>query len=206
MHVTELGEDIPPDLWATHDFAIFTCDLITKVKGCKCDDALRLAQLAAEQCSGSFANMCVVGIKLDEIPPTPLDMATTVHRAARALANRAASLRLFPVSCVSQRGISDLYTFISKRHTCSARRRQSLKSIAYLVQRVHPHTVVERPSPSDRMWRVFDSWRTWALDAFARLLSLPVPKDVNQAVSQSQAVRSDIRTYCDLTDPGYGRT
>ena len=52
--------------------------------------------------------------------------------------------------------------------------------------------VVEQPPLVDQLRQACGACCTWILDAFARLLALPVPKDVNQAVSPDPTVYNDV--------------
>lgn len=114
FHATNLGHNIPAEVWTTFNFAIVTYDLTAVQSGSLCNDAFALAQTLVQQQGGSFNNICVAGIKLDQIPQTPLDMAARVYEGARTLALRSTSLLLFPVSCVTGVGLSELALYVGK--------------------------------------------------------------------------------------------
>ena len=117
--MSEVGEGKNSNLLVNFDFVIFTFDLTVAYA----DEAGSLStwrlicDILPDQ---DFARVCVVGTKWDLIPPDSLQVALAFEDRARQLALEAPSLKMLPVSCVTNTGCYNLALYISKPdHTCS---------------------------------------------------------------------------------------
>ena len=107
--VSDLGGQVPADLWRNYDYAIITFDLTGKTEDF--EPVWTLIRECFDTCHDTH-RLVVVGTKRDLVPPNPYDTAVLVHGRARDVAYRYPGLGMLGVSSLQGTGYSELIAHI----------------------------------------------------------------------------------------------
>ena len=111
LHLDDLGDEVPSDLWQNYDFVIVTFDLGGENKAFELAWPL-VHDVIARHPEHRVERVVVVGTKRDAVPSDPYDIAIRVNWFAREAEFRQPGLRMVPVSSTTTSGYAELSSLI----------------------------------------------------------------------------------------------